>query len=60
MYTVTIYAGGHYTDAIKTQYKAIGSIDQIKEGARIKCEGRRLWVDLHEGEKPVTHWIFNY
>ena len=66
MYRVVIHMGAHYRDPIACQYKTVGSISQIREGARVKCQqllatrNKRTWVDLQTLEgAPVTHWNFD-
>jgi hypothetical protein len=63
---VIIYAGPHYTDKIAKRYLTIGSLDQLREGARVKTQqlsatrNHRTWVDLIDPDgAPLTHWIFD-
>lgn len=71
VYRVTIYSGPHYTDPVAHTYRCVGSVDQIREGARVKCQqipatrDKRVWVDLFDEksgsglECAATHWIFD-
>ena len=65
-YEVIIYAGSHYTDPIAKRYLTVGSVDQIREGARVKVQqllatrNRRTWVDLIGPDgAPLVHWNFD-
>jgi hypothetical protein len=61
---VIIYDGAHYTDPVLCEYQAVGSMDQIREGARVKViqkrpGGMRTWVNVETlGGDPVTHYNF--
>ncbi len=68
LYSVKIHRGAHYTDPVEYEYQAIGSLDQIREGARVHVQrlsatrDKQTWVDLFNPEFPgyaLTHWNFN-
>ena len=65
MYEVVIHDGAHYRDPELERYKTVGSIDQIKEGARVKnrqkYKSRRLWIELlNEDGVTCEDWLFFY
>jgi hypothetical protein len=68
MYIVKIHRGAHYTDPIEYEYQTIGSLDHIKEGARVHTQrlpatrNKRTWVELFDIQFPdcaLTHWSFD-
>ena len=65
MYIVTIHTGPHPTEPVAASYRAVTPIDQLIEGARVKCgqlaktRGRRVFVSFdHVSGAPVTSRIF--
>ena len=65
MYVVTIHTGPHPTEPVASTYRSNASIDQLIEGARVKCgqlnktRGKRVFVSFdHVSGAPVTSRIF--
>ena len=65
MYVVSIHTGPHPTEPVAATYRSIASIDQLIEGARVKCgqlpktRGRRVFVAVNRvSGAPVTSRIF--
>lgn len=64
-YEVAIHTGPHPTDEIVWCKPSHGSIDQVLEGARVKCgqllstRGKRVFVEItDEHGTPITSRIF--
>lgn len=67
MHVVTVYLGAGFEGAPPAfHFRATGSIDQILEGARIKCgqalatRGQQSFVELHDSDGVlVAYEVFD-
>lgn len=61
MFTIHFHSGPRASDPMAFIIRAVGSLDQIVEGARVKCgqaiatRGRVVWVEFKDADENTVY-----